>query len=118
MTTATSDHGSTVRDNTARFIDSVAREYDSVAKELLSQYEREERLLGSITKREEKISAITKALSAEKTKRKAAEEKLAAAEKRLADAEERLHRLEQTKGLQLQRAYWRATRSIRRPNAR
>lgn len=111
MTPATSDHDSTVRDNTAKFLDIIIGDYDAVAKELVAQYEREEKLLGGIAKREASISKLSSDLSSEKKALKAAEARLAA-------AEQKLQRLENTKALRLQRAYWRATRPLRRPNAR
>lgn len=111
MTSAMSDHESTIRDNTAKFVDNIIGDYDAVTKELLAQYEREEKLLRGIAKREASISNLSSELTSEKKKRKTAEN-------RLATAEQKLQRLENTKALRLQRAYWRATRSFRRPNAR
>lgn len=87
-----------VRDNVARVIDEASKSNADLTHELLTAYDRESKLLGGIRKREKEIVRLKAELAKRDTK--------------LASVTERLERLLGSKGMQMQRAYWK----LRRPS--
>ena len=96
-TTTGAEDIASVRENVSRVIDETSSLNAELAKELISAYDREAKLLGGINKRENEIARL--------------KNEVAKRDAKLASVNERLERVLGSKGMQVQRAYWR----LRRP---